>query len=1482
MSRRNDLFASVKTEGGLLTGDILKRIAEGSRDIEGNKPEDYHLPDNERISTSVSRAWTRLRTAWAAFKTARAATVEDEAATGMTREKWLLHVFQALDYGRLQVAKGVKVGENEYAISHMWRNTPIHLVGFGVDLDHRQRGVVGASKISPHGLIQDFLNQEPKSLWGFVSNGLSLRLLRDNVSMTRQAYVEFDLESMFDGDLYADFHLLWMLCHQSRVEAEKPEECWLEKWAVQSREQGIRVLDTLRDGVHKALEVFGQGFLAHPANTELRARLRDGRLDRQEYYRQLLRLVYRLLFLFVSEDRQLLLDPQADEKAKARYREFYSMARLRLLAGQIPGSKHGDLYRGLVLLMGLLHEKGCKDLAVPALNSYLWSIDAVKDLWNCELTNRDMLKVIRSLAYTHKAKALVAVDFRNMGAEELGSVYESLLELQPKMDVDAHTFELVNLQGNERKSTGSYYTPTSLINLLLKSALDPVLDQAALKPNPEQAILNLKICDPSCGSGHFLVAAAYRVAKRLAMVRTGDVEPSPEAVRHSLRDVIGHCVYGVDLNEMAVELCKVSLWMEGMEPGKPLSFLEHRIQCGNSLIGAVPTLIAKGIPDEAFEALEGDDKKLVSALKKRNKQEREYGQTTLEFSLGVEEGPIDLSDLMQQITVISDDTVANIQDKANRYQAYRISDAYRHAEGVADAWCSAFLCERNSENPECITHDTFKKLQTSAQLLDSPVVKSAVQLARENRCFHWHLAFPDVFKTGGGQGAEGPWGWTGGFDAMLGNPPWERLKIQEIEWFSQYDPNIALAENAAIRKRKIEALSKSNPNLLKRFRSSVHQAEAGVHFLLDSGKYPLAGRGDVNTYSVFAESFFRLISKVGRAGFIVPSGISSDATTRFLLQEYVNKDSLVSLLSFENEEFIFPAIHHATKFCLLTVSGDGVINRKTEYVFFARKVEQVQEDDRKYYLDKNELSAFNPNTITVPAFRSKRDAEINRTIYSHVPVLIKEDGEKDVNPWGVKYAALFHMANDSSRFVSRDQLERKGFKLEGNIFKHKSETFVPLYEGKMFWHYDHRFGTYDGQTQAQANQGKLPELTDEQHADPDLLAIPYYWVDKKTVDEVRNNKNLREWTVAFRDITSAVVARTVVSTILPYSAVGHPAPLLSFGSDISPVLIGCFLANMDSFVLDYVARSKVGGSHLTFFVLEQFPMVPPEFYKEPSSWDKSKSTGDWIGERVLELVYTARDMKQYAADCGYVGDPFIWDALRREVLRSELEAAFFLLYDVNRDDAGYILDTFRIVREREQEKYGEFRTKRLILEKYDELAGQPVTGAVSAALKPPAVVLPFERVSRPSKQDRYKDCVPMLTLQAAAGGFGDEQPVEFDSWVRVKAQHGLSKGMFVAQVVGKSMEPGIPDGAYCLFRYAPAGTRQDKVVLVQHHDIADPDTGGSYTIKRYTSKKRKVGDSWEHAEIRLLPDNPAYKPIILKSDADGELKVIAEFLEVLK
>src|SRR6266702_693939 len=774
--RHHTIFTTVRSEGAILPMDLLQRVAQGDPKLDGLTPESYNLLKTEKLNEAINRSWNRLLSAWVAFKAAREKLPERDAGTTLTRERWLLTLFYELGYGRLLTSKPIEVHDRSYSISHGWQNTPIHLVSFKIDLDHYTRTAAGSFRSSPHSLVQELLNRSDNHLWGFVSNGLRLRILRDNVSLTRQAYVEFDLEAMMGGEVYADFVLLWLLCHQSRVEAEKPEECWLEKWSRAAHEQGTRALDQLRNGVEQAITALGSGFLAHAANNALREKLRSGELNAQDYYRQILRLVYRLLVLFVAEDREILFHPDADLVARERYTSYYSTARLRRLAEQRVGTRHADLFHGVRLVMEKLgDEKGCAELGIPVLDSFLFSREAIAGLADCEIANHDLLDAIRSLAFIDDRRMRRAVDYKNLGSEELGSVYESLLELHPLLHIDAARFELQSAGGHERKTTGSYYTPTSLITCLLDSALDPVLDEASSKRDPETAILNLKVCDPACGSGHFLIAAAHRIAKRLAAIRTGDEEPTPEARRKALRDVVGRCIYGVDLNPMAVELCKVSLWMEAIEPGKPLSFLEQHIQCGNSLLGATPALLAKGIPDSAFEPIEGDDKKICIEYRKKNKYQRE-GNRSL-FDPQGQQWPWDrLGDLaagMMHLEEMSDDTVDEVRRKQDYYDKLVTSNAYESGRLWADAWCAAFVWKKNNEFAYPITEEVFRNIERNPFNIAPWMKAEIIRLREQYQFFHWHLAFPDVFRVPSKD--EEPEneqaGWSGGFDVVLGNPP---------------------------------------------------------------------------------------------------------------------------------------------------------------------------------------------------------------------------------------------------------------------------------------------------------------------------------------------------------------------------------------------------------------------------------------------------------------------------------------------------------------------------------------------------------------------------------------------------------------------------------------------------------------------------------------------------------------------------------------
>lgn len=1331
-TKQRDVFGTVKSEGGLLPADLLVRIAEEDKDLKGLAPTDYHLGKNERLNEAVTRSWTRLRGVWAGFDGERGSLPPEDSGTTLTRERWLLILFQELGYGRLGPTRAREVEGKPYAISHAWQALPIHLVGCHVDLDRRSKGVAGASTSTPYGLVQEYLNRSDDALWAMVSNGLTLRLLRDNVSLTRQAYVEFDLQAMMTGEAFADFKLLWLLCHQSRVEAApevasaSPEGCWLERWSSESHEIGTRVLTELRAGVQEAIERLGAGFLAHPKNRVLRDRLSRGELDVREYYRQLLRLVYRLLFLFVAEDRELLPDPNADHVAQQRFHDHYSTQRLRRLAEKRRGGGHGDQWQAFSVVQSLLvHQDGCSELALPALGSYLWSERAIPALEGCELANADFLEAIRRLAFTEKDRILRRVDYRNLGSEELGSVYESLLELHPDLDVSSGQFRLVSAGGHERKTSGSYYTPSELVQCLLDTALDPVIEERVREAEREvrraganldgirqakaEAILALKVCDPACGSGHFLIAAAHRLAAALASARTGEGEPSPADVRHALRDVVSHCLYGVDINEMAVELCKVSLWTEALEPGRPLSFLDNKILCGNALLGTTPRRLDDGVPDEAFALLRGDDKKLTSTLKRQNKEER-TGQGTLFAQFGDDwGGGTELSQSYHRLEQIDDSSAEALRRKEQAYAEHLGSAAYRHHKLVADAWCAAFFWPKHEGAPAAVTQHIFDLLRSQPEAVPRATREMVEELAQRYSFLHWYLAFPSVFRQQPEPENEEQ-GWSGGFDVVLGNPPWERVKLQEKEWFASRVPEIAAAAKADERKKLIAQLVEHDPTIFEAYESDLRKAEGESHFLRNSGRFPLCGRGDVNTYTVFTETMQDILTLRGRSGIVIPTKIVTDFGNKEFFWRVFSEGRLFSLFDFRNKGFFSDvAGAQGNRFCLFTTSRVD-LGLPAKLFFEAHAISELRDHSRVVALDAALIMLLNPNTRTCPIFRSSRDAEINKAIYARVPVLWRE-GPPEENPWGLQFCTMLHMSGDSGFFRSREELLALGGRAEQNRFQLGNQTFLPLYEGKMFHHFHPRFGDYALAKATEKEVRQIPEAPIVILHEPTYTPRPRYWVDQDEV-EIRLQQHgwKREWVIAFRDITSAIDERTVIASILPRVGVGNPAPLLLPAVALAtPQLAACLYANICALCFDYLARQKIGGTHLNYLYFKQLPVLPPTAYDglmTPTGQDWKS----WITPRVVELQYTSHDMAPFARDCGYNGPPFIWDEERRFQLRCELDAAYFHLYDLNRDDTAYILDTFPIVRKKDEKAHGHYRTKDTILGIYDQLQKAITTG----------------------------------------------------------------------------------------------------------------------------------------------------------------------------
>jgi hypothetical protein len=469
-------------------------------------------------------------------------------------------------------------------------------------------------------------------------------------------------------------------------------------------------------------------------------------------------------------------------------------------------------------------------------------------------------------------------------------------------------------------------------------------------------------------------------------------------------------------------------------------------------------------------------------------------------------------------------------------------------------------------------------------------------------------------------------------------------------------------------------------------------AEAQSKFVRASARYPLCGRGDVNTYAIFAETMRGIMGPTGHAGFIAPTGIATDDTTKFFFQSLMDARVLVSLYDFENRRGLFPGVDSRMKFSLLTLTGrDRPAAQGAEFVFFAQSTDDLRKEVRRFTLAAEDIALLNPNTRTGPIFRSRRDAELTKAIYRRAPVLVKV-GPPEENPWGVSFLRMFDMSNDSDLFRTRQQLEADGWTLDGNVFCKGSELYLPLYEGKMVQAFDHRAASVETVLANLKRPGQPRDLSLGEHLDPNCFPKPQYWVE---CSEAQARLPARHYSIVFKSVTSPTNERTMIAALLPFSGVANSMIVVVPSASCTTLLEVCLLANLNAVALDYIVKQKVGGVNLNYFFVKQFPILAPSTY--------TARDFDYIVPRVLELVYTAWDMQPFARDLGYDGPPFAWDVERRFRLRCELDAYFFRLYAIARDDVAYIMDTFPIVRRQDEVRFGEYRTKRMILEVYDAL-----------------------------------------------------------------------------------------------------------------------------------------------------------------------------------
>jgi len=1205
-----------------------------------------------------------------------------------------------------------------------------------------------------------------KVRWGLLTNGRFWRLYFHGARSRAEGFIGFDLPALLDGieqedpdgmGLFRTFLLFF------RREAHDPTgpsgATFLDTALAEGRRYEQAITAALSNAVFERVfprlirSIAKYDPNAKPASREWRQQVKDSALI----------LLYRLLFLLYAEDRELL---------PIRHPGYagYALRRLRDEAAQAHDTRRPlsisatRWWRDLLELFRAIAE-GDASLALPPYNGGLFDQAAAPLLTRIRLPDAEIGELIDRLSREALDEGRRLINFRDLSVQQLGSIYERLLEFEVVSD-DAGGLT-VRLSPFARKDTGSYYTPEELVRLIIRRAVGPLLEERRAvfreratvlasdrrpkserladleRSDPARSFLSLRVVDPAMGSGHFLVSlvdwltdATLAVQQEAAALVSWAEYRSPlgedierirahitsEAQSHGWqvdqeqlddrhlvrRIVLKRVIYGVDLNPLAVELAKLSLWLHSFTVGAPLSFLDHHLRCGDSLFGEMV--------NQAEETLRKRGRALIG--------------NAVASAYGAAKG-------MQQIEELTDADIAEVKQSA---AALGVVDGatgpLRHILDLihAERWLDptrdsperralAALYDGVLGDPVEIASGNVGPVgpKSTCDTLLRFLVR-ARQLVAERRFLHWEASFPGVWD-----------GWQspdpkGGFDAVIGNPPWDRIKLQEVEWFGARVPNIAMEQRAADRKAKVTALRKRGGELAREYEHAVWTAEAAGRVCRSNGAYPLLSGGDTNVYSLFVERALRLVRSDGIVGLLVPSGIAADKSAAEFFNSVASNGRLGALLDFENRrsrlnsEPFFPAIDTRFKFSVLVVAGRRRRLPAADCAFFQQSAADAEANS--IALTPADFALVNPNTGTAPVFRTKRDAEITLDIYRRLPVLIDHRSRPPKSVWPVNYVTMLHMTNDSGQFRTAAALEGDGaYRVWGNQWKKGKAIWLPLYEGKMVQAFDHRAASVAVNPQNLHRPGVPVPATEAEHRDPDWQPTPQFWVEE---EEVNIPPGLR-WAVAFKDVTSPTNMRTVIAAIVPRSPAGNTLPLLlprlpdrpARGTDQwckaiqnaihasvkwGPLL----LANLNSLIFDFVARQKVQGQHLNFYIMEQMPVLPQSLFKRMMG---GKSAESLVTDHVLRLTYTSNDLAPFARDLGYTGKPFAWDGEERLHLRARLDALFFLLYGLDKDAARYVLSTFPIVREQEERRYeGRFRSQDLILGYMAALsAGDPVS-----------------------------------------------------------------------------------------------------------------------------------------------------------------------------
>ncbi len=799
-------FPSIDIQGSILSTDLLAKIRSEQATFQQGK--DFN-PDltNAKLKDEISLAWQEAKGQWTIYKSKLTRLKEGETGTTETRNFWISPLLTNLGYNLTFDRKGEELNGKSFPIGYRdssLDNFPVYVGGYHESLDKRPENK--QLRVSPHAMVQEYLNYS-EHLYGMVTNGRQLRLLRDASRITRLSYVEFNLEKMMEEDLYSDFVILYRVLHASRMpkKVDAGADSIMEKYHQEGLEAGSTIRNKLGEAVKGAIKNLANGFINHPNNAALREAVAAGNINTDEYYRHQLRIIYRLLFLFVIEERNLVYaDSKTPETKRFNhiYFNYYSLLRLRKLAKKLlppEANRHYDLWQSLVSTFSLFEKKDIGEkLGIMSLQGDLFGYHAISnnqyDLHQCYLSNAVLLNIIKSLSYFENDNGvLIAVNYGGLDVEEFGSVYEGLLELKLEFNkVEGSDNYSVNWQKQAGgREFQSHYTPEELVQPLIKHSLEYLIEDILLlyaqkkvnKENTIKALLKLKVCDVACGSGHILLSAARRIALAVARVLTDEEQPNPLSIRKAMKDVVRNCIYGVDKNPLAVELCKIALWLEAYNPGEPLNFLDHHIKCGDAIVGlAHRSELEKGIADEAFKTLAVDDKDIAKTWRDKNVKERKERiakslQLKAEFEKSTENSVQEAMAEYKTFNQLPETTPDEIERKSKAYKKFIDGKGFTFLKAMADTQCAQFFIPKTEANKDYLMTDAdFRLILSGYKGWQDRKVAKATAVALEQRFFHWFIEFPEVFDEGG-------------FDCDLGNPPFlgdRRLKEVYGEEFLEW------------------------------------------------------------------------------------------------------------------------------------------------------------------------------------------------------------------------------------------------------------------------------------------------------------------------------------------------------------------------------------------------------------------------------------------------------------------------------------------------------------------------------------------------------------------------------------------------------------------------------------------------------------------------------------------------------------------------